>query len=450
VHPGSNNQAPPASLDDLFLSIGVGSEDLHLESSGNNALDNGTSLAGSFTDDIDSETRPYGSGWDIGADEYVAPSINYRSIGINAATLYDVGDATIGSGTTTVTFGSGASLPANVGVGDRLVIGAETFFSLSRDSATQVTVQTAAATGHSGDAYAITRAYNTFQSWEDDRDGDLVGENRTEVGVAYDDGDFVAASNPLLGIDGSITDATRYLWVTVGPGQRHNGTAGTGVVLDGVYSTQFGFDLKDDYTRVDGLEFKRFSTASGGPAAVRVSDAFNVLLDGLIVHDFPTAGGAVYGIRGSPSGTASFTVATASSTTVTSGIFVNNRLSPPPSKRHRLRHGVSRGVPAERHDDGDQHHLHGQRGAGTPTSVTRSPDDPVLQPVRGHQRLRHRLVDQSGRSRSVRLAGRRLRGLPPESRRYRHRRRNQPGGLIHQRLRRRHSPAAIGLGHGGG
>jgi hypothetical protein len=63
------------------------------------------------------------------SDEYVAPSINTALS--STRMLYDVGDATIGSGTTTVTFGSGASLPANVG-NDRLVIGAETFFILAR------------------------------------------------------------------------------------------------------------------------------------------------------------------------------------------------------------------------------------------------------------------------------------------------------------------------------
>ncbi len=41
VHPGSNNQSPPASLDDLFVTITGGSENLHLEASGHNALNNG-------------------------------------------------------------------------------------------------------------------------------------------------------------------------------------------------------------------------------------------------------------------------------------------------------------------------------------------------------------------------------------------------------------------------
>ncbi len=45
VHPGSNNQSPPASLEDLFVSIVASSENLHLESSGHNALNTGVNLS---------------------------------------------------------------------------------------------------------------------------------------------------------------------------------------------------------------------------------------------------------------------------------------------------------------------------------------------------------------------------------------------------------------------
>jgi hypothetical protein len=75
VHPGSNNQSPPASLEDLFVDSTTPGIDLHLEASGHNALNNGTDLSSSFTNDIDDEARPTGAGtWDIGADELVAAS----------------------------------------------------------------------------------------------------------------------------------------------------------------------------------------------------------------------------------------------------------------------------------------------------------------------------------------------------------------------------------------
>jgi hypothetical protein len=187
-----NNLTPPASLDDLFVSIAAGFEDLHLEGSGHNAIDTGVNLAGSVDDDIDGDSRPIGSGWEIGADERAAVAtltINYRSIGTQAGTLYSTGNASISSGTSIVTFG-GATLPANIGQGDKLVIGADTFYILSRDSATQVTIQETASSTHTNEAYTISRAYNTFTAWEAARQGDLVAEDRREVGVAYDDGDF--------------------------------------------------------------------------------------------------------------------------------------------------------------------------------------------------------------------------------------------------------------------
>jgi hypothetical protein len=61
-----NNQSPPASLEDLFVSIVASSEDLHLEG-GATAIDTGTPL--SFTEDIDEDPRPMAFAWDIGADE---------------------------------------------------------------------------------------------------------------------------------------------------------------------------------------------------------------------------------------------------------------------------------------------------------------------------------------------------------------------------------------------
>jgi hypothetical protein len=207
-------------------------------------------------------------------------------------------------------------LPANVGVGDRLVIGAETFYVLSRDSASQMTVQSAAATDHSAEAYTITRAYNTFQAWETDRQGDLVSDNRIEVGVAYNDGVFLAAADPMVMIDGSVTDPTHYLRIMVGPGQGHNGTAGTGVVLDGQANTQIGLDIRDDYTRVEGLEFTGFHHATiGGAASVFVREATNVLFERLLIHNFFEPAQAAYGAR------TSVTAGTTDSFTIRNSIF---------------------------------------------------------------------------------------------------------------------------------
>jgi hypothetical protein len=54
-------------VDDLFVSIAAGSEDLHLETSGNDSTNNGLDLSADFTTDIDGQTRI--DPWDLGADE---------------------------------------------------------------------------------------------------------------------------------------------------------------------------------------------------------------------------------------------------------------------------------------------------------------------------------------------------------------------------------------------
>ncbi|MHC4965617.1 MAG: DUF2341 domain-containing protein, partial [Planctomycetota bacterium] len=208
-----NNQSPPADLDNLFVSIAASSEDLHLEPSGHNAVDTGLDLSASFTTDIDGETRS--APWDLGADQG-GVTTNFRSVGTDTSVIYQTGDASIAAGATVVTFGGGASLPTNIGQGDELVIGAETFYIYSRDSNAQVTVQATAAAAHSAAAYTIKRAYNTIEAWESDRDGDLVTDNRREVGVCYDDSDFTEGNStfPIL-ISGSTTDASHYMTLTV-------------------------------------------------------------------------------------------------------------------------------------------------------------------------------------------------------------------------------------------
>jgi hypothetical protein len=81
------NQSPPVDRDDLFVSIVAGSEDLHLEDSGHNAVDTGLTLSG-FTIDIDGATRT--APWDMGADETAGAPLSISS-GQNQT--FTVGDA---------------------------------------------------------------------------------------------------------------------------------------------------------------------------------------------------------------------------------------------------------------------------------------------------------------------------------------------------------------------
>jgi hypothetical protein len=216
---------------------------------------------------------------------------NYRSVGTNSGTIYSTGLASIASGFSTVTFGGGASLPANVGQGDKLTIGATIYYILSRDSATQATVQETASSTLSDQGYTIKRAYNDLQSWETARQGDLVAEARTEVAVAYDDGDFTSA----LALDGSATDATHYMEITVASGQRHAGQSGVGAVLD-MNDSGTGITVSDDYARIEWLQVRRTGGANDR-AGLDVVSASNVLLENLLIHDFNGAA-SCYGIHG--------------------------------------------------------------------------------------------------------------------------------------------------------
>ena len=150
---------------------------------------------------------------------------NYRSIGTNTGNLHALGNASVAQGSTTVTFTAALPVPTAVGTvgpGDQLDIEGEILFIRSRDSDFQVTVQSAATVDHSTPVvFTITRAYNTLQAWESDRQGDLVAQNRREIGFAYKDMPFVppyATANSALAINGSNTDADRFMWLTVPPG----------------------------------------------------------------------------------------------------------------------------------------------------------------------------------------------------------------------------------------
>jgi hypothetical protein len=119
----------------------------------------------------------------------------------------------------------------------------------------------------------IERSYNALQAWEDDRQGDLVTENRREVGVCYNDGAF---TDPLT-ISGSTTNGNRYMTVTVAEGQRHTGVEDTGAIIDAccfATSKDMGQHLilvEDEFTRIEWLQFARVEI--GDYSAIYFSDS---------------------------------------------------------------------------------------------------------------------------------------------------------------------------------
>jgi len=230
------------------------------------------------------------------------PAVNHRSIGIRTGALYETGTVTATANSNRVTFAD-AELPPNIGRGDRIIFnpaGAdqEILYIHQRVDKNELILQSPAEFDHTAAAYTIERAYNAIQSWEDDRQGDLVAENRREIGVCYNDGPFVSDGAEVLAtIDGSNTDSSRYLHLTVSDSQWHYGLAGSGVVLDGQDTAKFGIRVKDDYTIVGHLELKHFRNGRGA-AAVEVEKAKKVRLEQLLIHNFQSGQDRAAGIRG--------------------------------------------------------------------------------------------------------------------------------------------------------
>ncbi len=233
----------------------------------------------------------------------------YRSIG-TAADFVNQGTITLTAGSPIVTKTGGAGwLAANRGRGDRLTVGTNDYQIFSVDSDDRLTLASAAAASYTGSTYTIARQFMTLAAWEDCVDGgpcayfpvassSLVAENRKEVGIAYEDSVFALTADVV--INGSVTDATHSITLTADGSNRHNGTAGGGVVLDG---QGLGIELhvRDSYVTVEWLEFVRFRGA-GQEASVSIVGTVgdvptDVLIQQVLIHDFDDAGTEVSGIR---------------------------------------------------------------------------------------------------------------------------------------------------------
>ena len=223
----------------------------------------------------------------------------YRSIGTNTGILHNTGVATVPVSTRTVTLS--VALPANVGIGDRIVLdpggpNQETHYIASVVDANTVTLQADVALDHSGgDAFEIERAYNSLPDWESDREGDLVQESRIEYGMMYNDGAF---TDPVV-IDGSTTNSLHNMRLIAAAGQAHNGSDGTGVVLDGQDAGTTGVSVRDDYFYLESLELTAFRGADGA-AAIDVQSASSVVLNRLLIYDFDDGAFDVSGIEAGP------------------------------------------------------------------------------------------------------------------------------------------------------
>lgn len=119
------------------------------------------------------------------------------------------------------------------------------------------------------------RDYSTIQAWEDARD---AGTD-IEKGECYNDSAFTAG----VIIDGTTGDADSYMWLTVASGNRHSGTAGTGVKVD-MSSTGAVITTGDDYTIVEWLEITSFGSSYGHSEGFLINASNNIIRNN-IIHD---------------------------------------------------------------------------------------------------------------------------------------------------------------------
>ncbi|OGS36692.1 MAG: hypothetical protein A2293_13390 [Elusimicrobia bacterium RIFOXYB2_FULL_49_7] len=125
----------------------------------------------------------------------------------------------------------------------------------------------------------VGRWFNTLQAWESAREGNLVSDNRIEKGICYNDEMFTEN----LRIAGSISDASHYMWLTVANGERHNGTAGTGVTLDPA-GTGHAITVLDSFAIVEGLEVKGWGAPGMCNQGITVAGA-HTQIRYCLVHD---------------------------------------------------------------------------------------------------------------------------------------------------------------------
>lgn len=122
---------------------------------------------------------------------------------------------------------STGSFATDWGEGDKVIIDTggtpETRYVLTRDSATQLTLQTASTkTGQSGLAYSIARSYSSMSGWQSGEVtlyGDLVTNTTIAKGVMYNDGIY----NERFFMGGWTANGSYYPILTAATIARHNG-----------------------------------------------------------------------------------------------------------------------------------------------------------------------------------------------------------------------------------
>lgn len=91
--------------------------------------------------------------------------------------------------------------------------------------------------------------YTTLSAWEAAKQGNLVTADQVQVAECYDD--WASGLSDSVIIDGSTTDSTRYMKVTVAVGHRHTGLPQTGFYIANAAAGAGIIKASDDYSIVE-------------------------------------------------------------------------------------------------------------------------------------------------------------------------------------------------------
>ena len=135
-----------------------------------------------------------------------------------------------------------------------------------------------------------------------------TGASKLDANVTYEDVDHTlvvdvnadfAGGDWVIITDVNFTNSLHNMRLIAAAGQAHNGTDGTGVVLDGQDAGTTGVSVRDDYFYLESLELTAFRGADGA-AAIDVQSASSVVLNRLLIYDFDDGAFDVSGIEAGP------------------------------------------------------------------------------------------------------------------------------------------------------
>jgi len=210
---------------------------------------------------------------------------NY-SIGTKSA--YLSGTVSTGEASNLTVLISGGTFAAGWGLGDAIVINANTYYVEARISDYKLSLQSwQTVPAENAETFVLSRAFSSISSWEFATGGDLVSDDEAIIGVCYDDTDYVED----VVVAGAITDATHYRTLTVATGDRHLGRLTAGVNIDGT------FILNEAYFVLEWLRIHHETADSTGDTIIDISGSGTsrfITVNKVLIHDWVCVGNDDY------------------------------------------------------------------------------------------------------------------------------------------------------------